>query len=152
MILFQIHQSSLSLNAGSRLPLAGCLGRSNAVFFDRLIDAVLGPYLTGNSTLLFVSTDNPMDFVYYEIDVHAAGTSAFAHRPDLLAARQEIDRREYGVKRAKNQRLPQFDANARGQLPDAEERGFVRDGDHVATAGRIQPHRGCPGLDETMIC
>lgn len=80
---------------------------------DALIDAILGPYLTGNSSLVVVSTDNPEDFVYYEIDVQAAVETAFAKRPDLLAARQEIERRSYDLKLAKNLRLPQLDVEAR---------------------------------------
>jgi outer membrane protein TolC len=76
---------------------------------DRLIDAILGPYLTGDSTLVFETTDAPEDFVYYEIDVEAAVATAFKNRPDLLAARQEIERRGFDLKLAKNLRLPQLD-------------------------------------------
>ena len=76
---------------------------------DRLIDAILGPYLTGDSTLVFQTTDDPEDFVYYEIDVKGAVVTAFKNRPDLLAAQQNIERRGYDLKLAKNQRLPQLD-------------------------------------------
>ena len=75
---------------------------------DRLIDAVLGPHLTANSRLEVEATDNPADYVAYEIDLETASEHAFSSRPELQAALKDIERFQVQLKFAKNQWLPEF--------------------------------------------
>src|SRR4030095_1697967 len=53
---------------------------------DRLINLVLGPNLTPDSTLEIVPTSDP-DVVQYNVDPEAATAKAFENRPELGAAR-----------------------------------------------------------------
>jgi outer membrane protein TolC len=75
---------------------------------DLLIDAVLGPHLTASSQFQIQPTDDPADYVEYEIDVEEASQNAFSNRPELQAALKEIERREIQLKFARNQWLPEF--------------------------------------------
>jgi outer membrane protein len=75
---------------------------------DSLIDLVLGPHLTPDSRLEIRPTTAP-DVVDYQIDEEQAARKAFEYRPELEIAQAEVERREIGVKFAKNQRLPQLD-------------------------------------------
>ena len=77
---------------------------------DVLIDLVLGRGLRAESTLEIEPTDRPEDYIVYEIDVPAAVERAFSLRPDLAAARKEIERQQIQLKFAKSQRLPRLDA------------------------------------------
>jgi outer membrane protein TolC len=76
---------------------------------DRLIDLVLGPNLTPDSTLEIVPTSNP-DVVQYDVDPEAATAKALENRPEIAAARLELERRDLNLKFARNQTLPQLDA------------------------------------------
>jgi outer membrane protein TolC len=77
---------------------------------DVLIDAVLGPHLRAESTLEIEPSDRPEDYVPYEIDVELAVQRAFQNRPELAVAEREIERNRIQLQFAKNQRLPQLDA------------------------------------------
>jgi outer membrane protein TolC len=79
---------------------------------DVLIDLVLGPHLRAASTLEIEPTDRPQDYVQYDVDVEAAVALAFANRPELAAARKEVERQTIQAKFTGNQRLPELD----GQL------------------------------------
>jgi outer membrane protein TolC len=76
---------------------------------DDLIDLVLGEQLRPETTLAIEPTDRAEDYVLYDIDVEDATRVAFASRPELSLANQEIERLVIQEKFAKNQRLPQFD-------------------------------------------
>jgi outer membrane protein TolC len=76
---------------------------------DRLIDLVLGPNLTPDSTLEIVPTSDP-DLVQYDVDAEAATAKALENRPEMAVARLDLERRELNRKFARNQTLPQFDA------------------------------------------
>ena len=76
---------------------------------DVLIDLVLGPHLRAASTLEIEPTDRPQDYVQYEVDVEAAVALAFANRPELAAARKEVERQTIQAKFTGNQRLPELD-------------------------------------------
>jgi outer membrane protein TolC len=76
---------------------------------DVLIDLVLGPHLRAASTLELEPTDRPQDYTLYEVDVEAAVARAFEFRPELAAARKEVERQTIQVKFASNQRLPELD-------------------------------------------
>jgi outer membrane protein TolC len=76
---------------------------------DRLIDLVLGPNLTPDSTLEIQPTTIP-DVVQYDVDPEAATAKAYANRPELAAAQADVESRTLELKFAKNQRLPQVDA------------------------------------------
>ena len=76
---------------------------------DTLIDLVLGPNLTPDSTLEIQPTTIP-DVVQYDVDPDAATAKAFENRPELAVARAEVESRTLSLKFAKNQRLPQVDA------------------------------------------
>jgi len=77
---------------------------------DVLIDLVMGPGLKSSSTLEIHPTDQPQEYVPYEIDVETAVERAFEARPELASARKEIERQKIQLKFAKNQRLPELDA------------------------------------------
>ncbi len=77
---------------------------------DVLIDLVLGPNLRASSTLEIRPTDRPDDFVPYEVDVEAAVTRAFEHRPEYAGAVLDVQRGEVQQSFARNQMLPQLDA------------------------------------------
>jgi HAE1 family hydrophobic/amphiphilic exporter-1 len=76
---------------------------------DALIDQVLGAGLRSESTLEIQPIDRPEDYVPYEIDVPASVRKAMQYRPELEAARREIERQDVQRKFAWNQRLPQLD-------------------------------------------
>jgi outer membrane protein TolC len=76
---------------------------------DRLIDLVLGPNLTPDSTLEIRPTTIP-DVVQYDVDPEAATAKAFENRPELAVARADIETGVVSLKFARNQRLPAFDA------------------------------------------
>jgi len=88
---------------------------------DRLIDAVLGPHLTASSRLEIQPTDDPADYIEYEIDVEEAAENAFSNRPELQAALKEIQRQEIQLKFARNQWLPEF--NIEGGYSVSGQRG-----------------------------
>ena len=77
---------------------------------DVLIDLVLGPGLRPESSMEIEPTDRPDEIISYEIDVPQAVAMAFEHRPELQIASYAIERNEYQLKFAKNQRLPALDA------------------------------------------
>ncbi len=76
---------------------------------DSLIDLVLGPNLTPDSTLEIVPTNNP-DVVQYSVDPEAATAKAFENRPEIAVARLEVESRDLNRKFRRNQLLPQVDA------------------------------------------
>jgi outer membrane protein len=76
---------------------------------DNLIDIVLGERLRPDTTLAIEPTDRADEFVHYDVDVEEATRVAFASRPELELANQQIDRLSVQEKFAKNQRLPRFD-------------------------------------------
>jgi outer membrane protein TolC len=76
---------------------------------DVLIDLVLGPHLRAASTLEIEPSDRPQDYVQYEVDVEAAVALAFENRPELAAARKEVERHTIQAKFTGNQRLPELD-------------------------------------------
>jgi outer membrane protein TolC len=85
---------------------------------DVLLDLVYGTRLRGDSRVNVVATDNPEDYVTYDIDPEASVQKAFIHRPDLAIARRTIKEDEVQLRYAKNQRLPglnvQFDYGLQG--------------------------------------
>jgi outer membrane protein TolC len=76
---------------------------------DALIDLVLGPNLTPDSTLEIVPTSDP-DVVQYNVDPDTATAKAFENRPEIAVARLDVDRADVTRKFARNQMLPQVDA------------------------------------------
>jgi outer membrane protein TolC len=80
---------------------------------DLLINLVLGTGFTADSIIEIQPTDQPEDYVLYEIDAESATQRAFAHRPELAIADDEIERQKLELKFAKNGRLPQLDVEVR---------------------------------------
>ena len=78
-----------------------------------MINTVLGSQLTALSELQFSPTEDPAEYESRTVDVAAAVAEAFRQRPELAQADREIDSGELDLKFAKNQRLPQFDVEAR---------------------------------------
>lgn len=76
---------------------------------DQLIDFVLGPNLTPDSTLEIKPTTNP-DVVQYDVDPEVATAKALENRPELAIARAEVERADLTRRFARNQLLPQVDA------------------------------------------
>ena len=76
---------------------------------DVLIDLVLGPNLRATSSLEIRPTDEPDDFVPYDVNVEQAVERAFEYRPELAAALREVERREVQQSFARNQMLPALD-------------------------------------------
>ncbi len=76
---------------------------------DVLLDAVLGRGLRPGSALEVEPTDRGGDYILYDIDVEEAARKADENRPEIAAARQEIERRTIESKYRNNQKLPQFD-------------------------------------------
>jgi outer membrane protein TolC len=76
---------------------------------DQLIDVVLGPNLTPDSTLEIQPTTNP-DVVRYDIDPEAATAKALENRPELAIARANVEASDLTRRFARNQLLPQVDA------------------------------------------
>jgi outer membrane protein len=112
----------------------------NAV--DILLDLVYGTRLRGDTKVNVVPSDNPEDYVVYEIDPEASVEKAFVHRPDLAIARRSIEENEVMLRYAKNQRLPglnlKVDYNIAGLAgppnPDAIFPGGVTVGDSFGDA------------------
>ncbi len=76
---------------------------------DVLIDRVLGPHLTAMSQLEIEPTDDPQTVTIRDVDVEEALGKALERRPELAAARQDIERQEIELGFARNQRLPRLD-------------------------------------------
>ena len=76
---------------------------------DVLMNEVLGRGLRPGSRLEILPTSRPDDYIVYQIDVAEATRKAFENRPELEAARREIERREVELKFRTNQKLPQLD-------------------------------------------
>jgi outer membrane protein TolC len=76
---------------------------------DFLINLILGTDFTADSTIKIEPTDRPDDYITYEIDAESATQRAFAHRPELAIADDEIERQKLELKFAKNSRLPKLD-------------------------------------------
>lgn len=79
---------------------------------DALVDQVLGTQLRDTTNLLFLPIDRPEDFEHVQPNVRESVQTAMVKRPELQAARSEIERREIELKYAKNQRLPRLDVQA----------------------------------------
>ena len=77
---------------------------------DLLIDLVLGPNLTPDSRIAIAPTDRADEYIQYEVDVEEAAEIAFTRRPEIAIADHTITRLQYQLKSAKNDRLPQLDA------------------------------------------
>ncbi len=91
---------------------------------DNLIDAVYGTQLTPGTHLEIVPADDPENYVAYQIDTVEAAEKAFHNRPELQQAEYEIDRQQFELKFAKNQRLPQFDIQGRYGVNGLRGKGF----------------------------
>ena len=80
---------------------------------DQLIDIVLGSDLSVSMDLEFFPTEDPSAYQVRDVNLSSAIQEAFLKRPELKIAENEIEQRELELKFAKNQRLPQLDANIR---------------------------------------
>ncbi len=80
---------------------------------DQLIDFVLGRELSALTDLHFSPSEDPAAFASRSVDVSQAVREAFRNRPELQQLSRKIDQSEISLKFAKNQRLPQFDAEVR---------------------------------------
>ncbi len=80
---------------------------------DGLIDAVLGDGLGAMTDLQFSPTEDPGGYQQRAIGLERSVETAFRLRPELDAARLRVEREEVELKFAKNQRLPQLDAEMR---------------------------------------
>ena len=80
---------------------------------DELIDIILGRELSARTTLQFVPTEDPESYEVPVVNIERLVQRAFLHRPELAAANNRIEQGEVEVKFAKNQRLPQLDAEVR---------------------------------------
>ena len=78
---------------------------------DSLIDIVLGRELRALTELEFSPTEDPESYQERAVDVDRAVRTAFDLRPELAQISQQIEQREVDLKFAKNQRLPQLDAD-----------------------------------------
>jgi outer membrane protein TolC len=76
---------------------------------DTLIDQVYGPKLTPTMRLEVEPTDRPEDYTTFTLDPDASTAKALERRPELIIARQLVERNEILLKFAKNERLPQLD-------------------------------------------
>jgi outer membrane protein TolC len=76
---------------------------------DILIKLVLGPNLTPDSRLEIRPTDSPEEIITYAVDPEEANRKALTNRPEIAAARKEVERQEFELKFRKNNRLPQLD-------------------------------------------
>jgi len=79
---------------------------------DALIDNVLGPYLGPTTRLDVDPTDPPEEMPVREVDPQGATERALATRPEIAAAKREVDSRTVQLRYASNQRLPQLDFQA----------------------------------------
>ena len=95
---------------GARVRTGSARRTSTASAQDTLIDLVLGPNLTPDSTLEIQPTTIP-DVVQYDVDAEAATAKAYENRPELAIAQvRGRAAAALNLKFAKNQRLPQLDA------------------------------------------
>lgn len=96
---------------------------------DILIDTVLGDELDAMSDLQFELTEDPAAYRVRNVSVDEAVKTAFRLRPELDAARRRIEQNEIELKFAKNQRLPQLDAELRAGFVgvSGDERDGVND-------------------------
>ena len=76
---------------------------------DALIDNVLGPYLGPTTRLDVDPTDPPEEMPVREVDPQTATDRALAIRPEVAAAKRDVDSRTVQLRYASNQRLPQLD-------------------------------------------
>jgi outer membrane protein TolC len=76
---------------------------------DRLVDLVWGTRLTATSVTEVEPTDRPEDYTVFQVDLDAAVAKAFDNRPELAAARKEVERQQLLMRFANNQILPQVD-------------------------------------------
>jgi outer membrane protein TolC len=79
---------------------------------DALIDIALGPYLGPTTKLEVEATDAPEQMPVHEVDPEAATKRALEGRPEVAAAKSNIERRQVELRFASNQRLPQLDLQA----------------------------------------
>jgi outer membrane protein TolC len=80
---------------------------------DQLIETVLGTELSALTDWQFMPTDDPEAYEVRDVDVSRAVETAFRKRPELEEVDQSIEQNEVDLKFAKNQRLPQLDAEVR---------------------------------------
>ena len=80
---------------------------------DELIDLVLGRKLSALTSLQFVPTEDPESYEVPNVNIERSVQRAFRHRPELAFADKEIEQSEVDLRFAKNQRLPQLDAEVR---------------------------------------
>ncbi len=80
---------------------------------DDLIDAVLGRELRATMEYRLEPEYDPEAYEIRRVDVEQAVAIALSNLPELAAADRTIEQREVELKFAKNQRLPQFDVDAR---------------------------------------
>ncbi len=80
---------------------------------DDLIDAVLGRELRATMEYRLEPEYDPEAYEIRRVDVEQAVAIALSNLPELAAADRTIEQREVELKFAKNQRLPQFDIDAR---------------------------------------
>lgn len=77
---------------------------------DQLIDAVLGRELVARSDLQITPTADLSSYELLPINVEQSVDKAFQNRPELHLLENAIQQDEVDLTFAKNQRLPQFDA------------------------------------------
>lgn len=80
---------------------------------DQLVNAVLGTELAATTEIQLVPTEDPAVESDRDVNLAEAVRTAFLKRPELAQATNEIDQGEIALKFAKNQRLPQLDAEVR---------------------------------------
>jgi outer membrane protein TolC len=80
---------------------------------DDLVATVLGKELAATTTLQFLPTEDPEKYTLHTVNVQNAVAEAYRKRPELMVADLEIDQGQINLKFAKNQRLPQLDAEVR---------------------------------------
>ena len=76
---------------------------------DSLANLLLGSRFTAHSDVHIEATDQPEDFVHYQVDAEDATRRAFAHRPEIAVIDNRIERQNFEEKFAINQRLPALD-------------------------------------------
>lgn len=76
---------------------------------DQLADLVFGPDLRATSRFEIQPTDKPSEQITYETDAGVAVRRALENRPELAAARRQMEILEERLAYAKNQKLPKLD-------------------------------------------
>ena len=79
---------------------------------DQLVNLVFSTELRAESQLNVVPSDSPEGYIDYAIDSGAVMQKAQEKRPELAAARHNIERNQIQLRFAKNQRLPQLDVRS----------------------------------------